>query len=127
MPAKVLVDEVEEVEAGTLDEVLEALTDESYACFVANNTGTSTQVPYAKPDIALICLDKNIFRQSATELFEIVGSNFYKTIKFIVASGNVILGDEVERKDINDHHFLGTPFSIQNPINAVSLTLTVKE
>ena len=127
MPAKVLVDEVEEKEAGTLDEVQEALTEESYACFVANNTGTSTQVLYAKPGTALICIDMNMFRQSAAALFEIAGSNFYKTIKSMVASRNVILGDEVEGKDTNDYHFLGPPFSIQNPINVVILTLTVKE
>ena len=90
----------------------EALTDEGYECFVADNVDAAVEIMTTIPGITLIITDLKMPGKTGADLIKIVETQCEPNIKFIVMSGHGSPRVEGNGIDIAAYPFLRKPLSI---------------
>ncbi len=109
MPYKVLiVDDQEEI----LEEAAEALTDEGYECFPANNVDGALAILRDDPGITLVVTDLKMPGKTGVDLIGEARAAFDRDIQFIVMSGHESLTTKTSGIDIEEFPFLRKPLDI---------------
>lgn len=109
MPYKVLVIDDEE---GILEEAAEALTEEGYECFPANNVDDALAILRDDPGIMLVVTDLKMPGKTGGDLIKETRAAFGRDIQFIVMSGHGSPTVETNGVDIDDFPFLRKPLDI---------------
>ena len=109
MPYKVLVVDDEK---DILEEAAEALTDEGYECFLANNVNYALAILRDDPGIALVVTDLKMPGKTGGDLIKEARAAFDRDIEFIVMSGHGSPTSEINGVDIDEFPFLRKPLDI---------------
>ena len=109
MPCKVLVVDDEK---DILEEAAEALTDEGYECFLANNVSYALAILRDDPEIALVVTDLKMPGKTGGDLIKEARTAFDRDIEFIIMSGHGSPTSEINGVDIDAFPFLRKPLDI---------------
>ncbi len=109
MPYKVLVVDDEE---DILEEAAEALTEEGYECFSANNVNYALAILRDDAEIALVVTDLKMPGKTGGDLIKEARAAFDRDIKFIVMSGHGSPTVQTNGVDIDALPFLRKPLDI---------------
>lgn len=109
MPYKVLVVDDEK---DILEEAAEALTEEGYECFPANNVDDALAILRRDPEIALVVTDLKMPGKTGGDLIKEVRAAFARDIEFIVMSGHGSPTVKTNGVDIDEFPFLRKPLDI---------------
>lgn len=97
----------------------EALTDEGYECFVADNVDAAVEIMTIIPGITLIITDLKMPGKTGADLIKIVETQCEPNIKFIVMSGHGSPRVEGNGIDIAAYPFLRKPLSIERLLETI--------
>ena len=97
----------------------EALTDEGYECFVADNVDAAVEIVKTTPGITLIITDLKMPGKTGADLIKIVETQCEPNIKFIVMSGHGSPRVEGNGIDIAAYPFLRKPLSIERLLETI--------
>ena len=97
----------------------EALTDEGYECFVADNVDAAVEIMTTIPGITLIITDLKMPGKTGADLIKIVETQCEPNIKFIVMSGHGSPRVEGNGIDIAAYPFLRKPLSIERLLETI--------
>ena len=109
MPYKVLVVDDEE---GILEEAAEALTEEGYECFQANNVNYALAILRDDPGITLVVTDLKMPGKTGSDLIKEARAAFERDIEFIIMSGHGSPTVKTNGIDIDAFPFLRKPLDI---------------
>ncbi len=109
MSYKVLVVDDEE---DILEEAAEALTEEGYECFSANNVSYALAILRDDAEIALVVTDLKMPGKTGSDLIKEVRAAFDRDIQFIVMSGHGGPTVKTNGVNIDDFPFLRKPLDI---------------
>ena len=109
MPYKVLVVDDEK---DILEEAAEALTDEGYECFPANNVDDALAILRGDPGIALVVTDLKMPGKTGGDLIKEARAAFERDIEFIIMSGHGSPTVKTNGIDIDAFPFLRKPLDI---------------
>ena len=116
MPYKVLLVDDEE---GILEEATEALTEEGYECFPANNVDDALAILRDDPGIALVVTDLKMPGKTGGDLIKEARATFDRDIKFIIMSGHGSPTVKTNGVDIDELPFLRKPLDIDEFLEVV--------
>ncbi len=116
MPYKVLVVDDEE---GILEEAAEALTEEGYECFLANNVNYALAILRDDAGIALVVTDLKMPGKTGSDLIKEARAAFDRDIQFIVMSGHGGPTAETNGVNIDALPFLRKPLDIDEFLEMV--------
>ncbi len=109
MPYKVLVVDDEKY---ILEEISEALTDEGYECFPADNVDDALAILRDDPGIALVVTDLKMPGKTGGDLIKEAQTAFDRDIQFIIMSGHGSPTVHTNGVDIKAFPFLRKPLDI---------------
>ena len=109
MPYKVLVVDDEK---DILEEAAEALTDEGYECFPANNVDDALAILRDDPEISIVVTDLKMPGKTGGDLIKEARAAFERDIQFIIMSGHGSPTSEINGIDIDEFPFLRKPLDI---------------
>ena len=119
MPHKVLVVDDEKY---ILEETAEALIDEGYECFQANNVDDALAILGEDPEITLVVTDLKMPGKTGADLIKEVQMAFKRDITVIIMSGSL----EDLGPDLKKFSFLLKPLGIDEFLEAVETALSMK-